>query len=499
MSPRKVSPPGPSSPGGGPSASARTRAGRAAVVLGEDGCAVGPRKRPPPPLLQHVGAEPEHRLRRPLDGERPGPAPVQCRHPGTAGNALDRVDARASAPQRLHVHAEVEREGEERALGVGRPLHRAVDQDGIVVERGEARKRQEGSPVTEGHRLRPRGGGGHGHAVLRDGAGLVEAHGLEGTEALDRAHLPDQDAAPFHPAQAPGERRGGDHRQPLRHGRDRERHRVLQERREPVPPQEAEPDEERAGREAREGETAPEPVELDLERRLRPSGACREQLDPPRLRRGPGSNDEASAPALGDDRPGVEHAAGINGYRGLIAGPLGDGQAFARERGFVDPEPLGIEKPRIGRDLRARLDEDDVARHKATCGDANGDAPAQSADARRAAVDQRVDRTFRLALGDEAEHAVEGNDGGGRQRVGDASRRQGDRGRAGQHRHGKAAELLRKQFGRTRSPLPRQDVRAMLEEKASRLVLGKTPLGIGVAAACSAGPVLTPVTLPVPT
>ena len=48
---------------------------------------------------------------------------------------------------------------------------------------------------------------------------------------------------------------------------------------------------------------------------------------------------------------------------------LQDGHALPGQRGLLDLERRGHEQAPVGRDLVARLERDDVARHELLCGD----------------------------------------------------------------------------------------------------------------------------------
>lgn len=242
---------------------------------------------------------------------------------------------------------------------------------------------------------------GHGHAIGRDRAGLVDAHQGGAAQRLDPRGPPHQ-----HPVtgQAPGAQGQEDRQddgkllgdQGDRHGDPGKRALDPQAAKKPVG-QDHEP-----GEAERQG---PDPDDDPAGRPLQRRAAFVDQrqggADPPQ--RGPRAGGlDPERPLAGDDERSGEDAVGqlsVPGGRGAAAG---DGDGFAGQGGFVDPEDVGAEQNAVRRRALALGQQDEIAPHQVTGWDGDDLAVAHHPRGGVREIAQRLER--RLAprlLGDD--------------------------------------------------------------------------------------------------
>ena len=151
-------------------------------------------------------------------------------------------------------------------------------------------------------------------------------------------------------------------------------------------------------------------VELARERRLLLLDLAQHPRDPTDLGRHPRCRDDHLAPTPCHGRVHVGHVDPVP-ERYLATGHrfdcLQDRSAFARQPGLLDLQRRGHEQATVRRDLVARLEDDDVARHELLGGDVHTLAvtPGMSPDDEH--LLERGDALGRLALLVQAEDRVE--------------------------------------------------------------------------------------------
>ena len=329
-------------------------------------------------------------------------------------------------------------------------------------------------PATVGHlEIGPIGVHGRdAHLVPRQRPRLVETDHLDRAEVLDGIEAPDEDALPSHVADAEGERRGSDRREPLGHGRNGERGRDEEHLEHAVAVQDADAEHTGTCRRAEEHELRPHGVEVSLERRLRRARRAEQRVDRPELRPGPRRDDDSPAAAAGNERAHEGDAGPVGQRRRLTMdgdGGLGDRHAFAGQGRFVDRQMSGLQHPDVRRDVRAGSQHDDVARHELLGRDVQPHAVPHDGGRLNARRLERVDGPLGVQLGEEADDAVQDEDAGNQRRVRQPAGRQRQRRRGSQHTDRKGRELIEQHPERRSALGSRQAVGAVPCEPARGL------------------------------
>ena len=217
---------------------------------------------------------------------------------------------------------------------------------------------------------------GHRHAVLRQGARLVDAKGRHRTQGLDRRHAAGQHSTL---REAPGTQRQEDGQYDGEllghHG-----HRQGQSGEEPFEPvaagQTVAHDHHAAEAQAGKRKPAYQAVDLALQARaLRMEGGER-LADASDLGRRAGLGDQRRA-LPSDDQGAREHVGGVVSARtcvGCSAGPFGgsfgDGDRFAGQERLVDAQVRTAQERAVGRHSVAFAEHHQIARHDVPAGDA---------------------------------------------------------------------------------------------------------------------------------
>ena len=204
---------------------------------------------------------------------------------------------------------------------------------------------------------------------------------------------------------------GRDHRRKTgRDRRDREADPDEEELVEVVPVNQPENDDQRQRGSRHDREQHRQLVELACERRLLLLDLAQHPRDPTDLGRHPRRRDHHLAPAPRHGRVHVGHVDTVperhlaTGYR---FDRLQDRSALTRQRGLLDLQRRGHEQATVRRNLVARLEDDDVARHELLGGDVHKLAvtPRMSPDDEH--LLERGDALGRLALLVQAKDRVE--------------------------------------------------------------------------------------------
>ncbi len=418
--------------------------GELVVALCERGAALVV-ERDDPALLPHEPALREQDLGRALDEdlevarglirEMDGGVALALRGEGDFRNA--REARKLSLGQ-----AELARRDQQGALGriaLHRPAPLARGERGVVGERRRAQRSRYDLADRRGFGERgPRDGeaaGGdittaldldqlargkqraHRHLVASQRAGLVGADDGRGTERLDRRQLAHDSMGGRHAAHTEAQSNGDDRRQRFRYSGDRERDREQEQAQHGVERHHRAGDEpggehQRADQEHGDGEPLAGGVELLLERRRLPLGGFEQSGDAADLGLRAGRDHHSAAATIGGDGSGEQHvvtvadaAIGLDRQR-----VLRHRDALAGQGCLVGLEVGALDDPRVGRDLIASLDQNDVARNDFMGRDALALARANDRRFRSCNVHQCAHRFFGPCLLHEAENGVQGDD-----------------------------------------------------------------------------------------
>ena len=350
---------------------------------------------------------------------------MEGRHQLVVGVERHLTHARVEAPRLVDVDPALRRQHDERRLGrVADDL--AVANRCVVRERHRQQERLERSvrlardakdpalgrvalavdrEAAAGDDELPRR-----HLVERQRPGLVRA---DRRRRAERLHRPQ----PLHDRPLGRERlrsqreHGRDDRGKAgRDRRDREADPDDEELVEVVPVNQPENDDERQRGARHDREQDGQLVELARERRLLLLDLAQHPGDPADLGCHPRCRDDHLAPTPCHGRVHVGHVDPVP-ERYLATGHrfdcLQDRSALARQRGLLDLQRRGHEQATVRRDLVARLEDDDVARHELLGGDVHTLAvtPGMSPDDEH--LLERGDALGRLALLVQAEDRVE--------------------------------------------------------------------------------------------
>ena len=302
---------------------------------------------------------------------------VHGRHPVVPLAAPTNVAQRMAPPRVAIVETGQARRAEQRALrraaaafGAVVAQRRLVAEDGDLQDPGEAgiglTFRRELRPLT----VLPAGDAPRidGHAVLGQRSRLVGADHGDRAEALDRRQSAHQCAPPGHPLGAEGQRRRRHGRQPLGHGRHRERDGAARHLQQRHAAEQSQPEDGRAGAERHSHQPTSYPVELTLEGRRRRGRLRDQRADPAELGPSPRRRHDGRARALRDDRARVEHVDAV-GERAVGRrqgrGHLRDRHAFTGQRRLVHGESRDVDHARVGGHVVTDLQDEDVAGNEA--------------------------------------------------------------------------------------------------------------------------------------
>jgi hypothetical protein len=205
------------------------------------------------------------------------------------------------------------------------------------------------------------------HAVLGDGAGLVDADHGRRAQALDRVQASDEHASLEHPPHAESQRGRRNGRQPLGHCGDRQRGGGPERDQGREAAKDADHEQRAAQTQRRERKLTPGLVELALERRSGRLGLAHESADLAELRPSARGRDDGLAGSFRDDRAGVHHVVAVRD-RGIeprhrLHG-LGDRHRFTREGGLVRLQSAHRDQSSVGGHVVARPQEHHVAGHQ---------------------------------------------------------------------------------------------------------------------------------------
>ena len=209
------------------------------------------------------------------------------------------------------------------------------------------------------------------------------------TAASRRNQRPAAGEAP----EAHGERQRQHRGQPLGYRGDREADRGLEHEPDRLAVQDARQTHHCADAQGQDDQSAAQPFHLTLERSGPDLGRGDQVTDAPQLGGGAGGGDEGEAATR--QRRGAEvHHVGALGERNIWRraglGVLPHRGALAGERRFVDLQGRAPQQARVGRDRRAGLEQDHIARHQL-----RGDDPHEAA----VAADRRMGNRERPQAG----------------------------------------------------------------------------------------------------
>ena len=346
-----------------------------------------------------------------------------------------------------------------------RPLHRvALDrpvaftpvQRGVAAQRGRAGKfrqqwvRIDIDAVTREHDLplrrvthaRKREIAGardhrrHRHLVARQGAGLVGADHRYRTQGLDGGQAAHHGIATRHRVHADRERDGQHSRQPFgNRGHRQPDHHHEHDRKLVVRHESAERQQEGCAHEDKGRQPSGENVHLLDQGRGQGLDAGNEAADAPDFGCRARGDHHSHALAAGDKRAAERHACAI-AQRGADIdrpGVLLDRDRFAREDGLLYLETMRPQQAQVGRNLFARLHENDVAGHQVAAVDGVAFPAAQHCRARSEHLPNGLHGLLGLAFLDKADDGIGHHHGQDHQRIGEVTQQQRDPGGCEQH------------------------------------------------------------------
>ncbi len=270
-----------------------------------------------------------------------------------------------------------------------------------------------------------------GHAIQRERAGLVRTDERGRAECLDRVQATHERVVLRHPAYSQRERHGDDRRQPLGDGGHCERHgdeqplgHVLSEgvvlehrekrarlglRRE----EDLLDEDDRCDDQDDDRDALAHDFELGLERRDLVAGAGQQVGDVAHLGVLAGSGHEHAAATDRYRRAGEDHVAPV-AERHVLAfddvAVFADRLALAGERALDHAKSGGLDKPPVGRDAVARLEQHHVAGHEVLGAHVGLNTVADNGGGGSGELLERFERLLGPVLLDEAEHPVEKQD-----------------------------------------------------------------------------------------
>ncbi len=278
--------------------------------------------------------------------------------------------------------------------------------------------------------------------------------------------VPVLSAATHQTLHAERERGRGDGGQPFRNRRDGQRHRRAEHVHGRDAAQETQYQRCRTSAEGNADEAAAQAIELALEGRRRRAHLRHERPDPAQLAVAAQPGHARERRALRHRRARVHHVAAVAERRGGRTERLRrfrDGKALARQRGFVDAEPVGREQTRVGRDVVAGAQDDEVARRQRGRRDHALDAVAPHDRLRNGGVLQRGEDALDAALGGIADGGVGGDDGEDYRGVEHRAAQQREGGRAAEQDHRQRGEVVAHDRRAGFRPVHRQHVAAVRE------------------------------------
>jgi hypothetical protein len=146
-----------------------------------------------------------------------------------------------------------------------------------------------------------------------------------------------------------------------------------------------------------------------------------------------------------------------------------DRHGLAGQRRLVDAELRGLEEPQVGRDDRARFQEDEIPRHQLGRGEHPGLPVPDHGGAGGGHRGERLHGALGAVLLDEADRRVQDHDRHDRDRVGGVADRGRDDGRAQEDEDHEVGELVEEHPEAGPSLRLGQPVRAMLGQPPRRL------------------------------
>jgi len=296
---------------------------------------------------------------------------------------------------------------------------------GVVAERERAQQQVPRRGTRPG-RGRRRGGaavdvkGLDPHAVLGQRAGLVRADVGDRAERLDRRQATDQRVGAHHLARAEGERDGHHRRQRLGNRRHGEADRGEEHEQRLLATQQADDEQDQAERDHRERQPLAEPGEPALQGRAAVLRATQQRRHAPELGLHAGRDDDPAPATVGHQRALERDVRAVAERQILVAEGLRarlDRLRLAGERRLVDAQLCRLEDADVRRHGAARLEQHHVPGHHVLARHHRCAAVTPDACLRRAERLQRKDRALGAILLDEAQHRVERQDDGDRQRI----------------------------------------------------------------------------------
>ena len=361
--------------------------------------------------------------------------------------------------------------GHARILRAQRARRQAL-RDRPAHERGLGRLAGHGVRLRVVHRVDAQGHGrgeqvlitgsalGHGHAVLRERAGLIRADDLRAAERLHGREAADDRAAAAHVRHADGQHDRHDRGQPLRNGRNREadgdqeriEHDAAVDR----------PGAQHADREHDHADAQHEPCQDAAQlRQAQLQGrlillCLRERVgDVAHLRLHAGLCDDGAAAAVDDAAAKIEHVAAV-AETDVTGGcervwRFCHRHALAGQGGLLGAQARTLEHACVGRHGVARLKHEHIARDQLLTGDGDELPAAQDAAVRGAQFLQGGNGLLGLALLVHAEHRVDDDDDENDDDIGKAlvrirARDGRDQRRRKQHKDHGVSQLLEKSF-----------------------------------------------------
>jgi len=158
---------------------------------------------------------------------------------------------------------------------------------------------------------------------------------------------------------------------------------------------------------------------------------------------------------------------------------LHDRQRFSGQRCLLNRQPVRFDEPRVGGHLTARIQLDAIADDDLPRGDDAGQAVAHDTRLRCGEPPERGERLLGPLFLEEADRAVDHDDGQNRRSVGPLAKEPGDHGSDHENHDHELLELPCEPPPPRVSRLRLDLIRARSDEPSRRLRLGQTAVGIG--------------------
>ena len=287
------------------------------------------------------------------------------------------------------------------------------------------------------------------HAVLREGAGLVRADGGDRAQGFDRRQAPHQRMHGHHAACAQGQEHGDHRRQCLGDGGHGQTDGGEGHEQRRLAAQHTHHKDHRADAQHRDRQALAKGRQAQLQRRAAVAGV-EQRGHLAQLGVHAGGHHQAACPAM-RGRGALEGHVGAVAQRAHILGGqglrlLGYGDGLAREGRFIHLQLRNLDQPQVGRNLVARLQQHDVARHQRRGGHHLHGSAAQHRGVRRRQLAQRRHGLVGAPGLNKADDGIEHHDHQDDQRVGDLPHQARDDGRTQQHQHHEVLELVGQQM-----------------------------------------------------